>query len=62
MQAQELAQAAGQAAGQAFGQASPPATPSLPTRVEQGEQEEYGAEGIAWTFIDYVDNQDCLDL
>ena len=28
----------------------------------QGEQEEYAEEGISWSFIDYVDNQDCLDL
>ena len=28
----------------------------------QGEQAEYGEEGISWSFIDYVDNQDCLDL
>ncbi len=28
----------------------------------QGEQEEYAREGIAWSYIDFVDNQDCLDL
>ncbi|CAG0891194.1 unnamed protein product [Darwinula stevensoni] len=26
------------------------------------EQEEYDAEGIEWNHIDFVDNQDCLDL
>ncbi|CAG0891319.1 unnamed protein product [Darwinula stevensoni] len=26
------------------------------------EQEEYDAEGIDWNHIDFVDNQDCLDL
>jgi hypothetical protein len=42
----------------------PPAlhcTALLPA-VLQGEQEEYAEEGISWSFIDYVDNQDCLDL
>lgn len=28
----------------------------------QGEQEEYGREGISWSYIDFIDNQDCLDL
>lgn len=26
------------------------------------EQEEYKREGIEWTFVDFPDNQDCLDL
>ncbi|EFN53725.1 hypothetical protein CHLNCDRAFT_25512 [Chlorella variabilis] len=30
--------------------------------VFKGEQEEYAREGIAWSYIDFVDNQDCLDL
>lgn len=30
--------------------------------VFKGEQAEYAAEGIAWSYIDFVDNQDCLDL
>jgi len=28
----------------------------------QGEQEEYVREGIQWSYVDFVDNQDCLDL
>ena len=28
----------------------------------QGEQEEYSREGISWSYIDFVDNQDVLDL
>ncbi|KAL6770143.1 hypothetical protein ACKKBG_A33770 [Auxenochlorella protothecoides x Auxenochlorella symbiontica] len=30
--------------------------------VFKGEQAEYAAEGIAWSYVDFVDNQDCLDL
>ena len=30
--------------------------------VPQGEQEEYVREGIQWSYVDFVDNQDCLDL
>lgn len=30
--------------------------------VFKGEQEEYGREGISWSYIDFIDNQDCLDL
>jgi len=26
------------------------------------EQEEYGKEGIEWKFIDFYDNQPCIDL
>lgn len=26
------------------------------------EQEEYKREGIKWAFVDFPDNQDCLDL
>jgi hypothetical protein len=29
---------------------------------EQDEQEEYKREGIDWSDVDFVDNQDCLDL
>ena len=25
-------------------------------------QEEYAREGIDWSYVDFVDNQDCLDL
>ena len=25
-------------------------------------QEEYAGEGIDWSYVDFVDNQDCLDL
>lgn len=25
-------------------------------------QEEYAAEGLAWSFVNYQDNQTCLDL
>lgn len=28
----------------------------------QGEQEEYVREGIQWSYVDFVDNQECLDL
>jgi myosin V len=30
--------------------------------VFKGEQEEYAEEGIAWSYVDFVDNQDVLDL
>lgn len=30
--------------------------------VFKGEQAEYASEGIAWSYVDFVDNQDCLDL
>lgn len=30
--------------------------------LSQGEQQEYAQEGISWSYIDFVDNQDCLDL
>ena len=30
--------------------------------VFKGEQQEYAAEGIDWSYIEFVDNQDCLDL
>ncbi len=30
--------------------------------VFKGEQEEYEREGIDWSYVDFVDNQDCLDL
>eukprot|EP01025_Chloroclados_australasicus_P040985 TRINITY_DN4316_c0_g2_i1.p1 TRINITY_DN4316_c0_g2~~TRINITY_DN4316_c0_g2_i1.p1 ORF type:complete len:1132 (-),score=113.18 TRINITY_DN4316_c0_g2_i1:883-4278(-) len=30
--------------------------------VLQGEQQQYIAEGIEWSYVDFVDNQDCLDL
>eukprot|EP00887_Chlorella_sp_A99_P002927 scaffold24.g2927.t1 len=30
--------------------------------VFKEEQEEYGREGISWSYIDFVDNQDVLDL
>ena len=39
-----------------------PACTALLPAVLQGEQEEYAEEGISWSFIDYVDNQGCLDL
>lgn len=25
-------------------------------------QEEYAAEGIDWSYVEFIDNQDCLDL
>lgn len=28
----------------------------------QGEQEEYVREGIKWSYVDFVDNQETLDL
>lgn len=30
--------------------------------LSQGEQQEYAQEGISWSYIDFVDNQECLDL
>ncbi|KAL3147636.1 hypothetical protein ABBQ38_014686 [Trebouxia sp. C0009 RCD-2024] len=30
--------------------------------VFKGEQEEYAAEGIDWSYVEFIDNQDCLDL
>eukprot|EP01023_Acetabularia_acetabulum_P012483 TRINITY_DN15844_c0_g1_i1.p1 TRINITY_DN15844_c0_g1~~TRINITY_DN15844_c0_g1_i1.p1 ORF type:complete len:843 (-),score=133.29 TRINITY_DN15844_c0_g1_i1:564-3092(-) len=30
--------------------------------VLEGEQQQYIAEGISWSYVDFVDNQDCLDL
>jgi myosin-5 len=32
------------------------------THVFKGEQAEYAAEGIDWSYVDFVDNQDVLDL
>jgi len=26
------------------------------------EQEEYSSEGVDWTYIEFVDNKDCLEL
>ena len=40
----------------------PQPQPHPPAVAVQGEQEEYAREGIAWSYIDFVDNQDCLDL
>uniref|UniRef100_A0A8B9TMV7 Myosin XIX n=1 Tax=Anas platyrhynchos TaxID=8839 RepID=A0A8B9TMV7_ANAPL len=43
-------------------------TPFLKTTLEQlshylkAQQEEYAAEGLQWSFINYQDNQNCLDL
>lgn len=28
----------------------------------QGEQEEYVREGIKWSYVDFIDNQETLDL
>eukprot|EP00891_Asterochloris_glomerata_P005032 jgi/Astpho2/5032/e_gw1.00071.58.1_t len=30
--------------------------------VFKGEQEEYAREGIDWSYVEFIDNQDCLDL
>ncbi|KAK9842297.1 hypothetical protein WJX81_005127 [Elliptochloris bilobata] len=30
--------------------------------VFKGEQEEYAREGIDWSYVEFVDNQDCLDV
>ncbi|KAK9796643.1 hypothetical protein WJX73_007169 [Symbiochloris irregularis] len=30
--------------------------------IFKGEQEEYAREGIDWSYVEFVDNQDCLDL
>ncbi|KAK9865078.1 hypothetical protein WJX84_008101 [Apatococcus fuscideae] len=30
--------------------------------VFKGEQEEYAREGIDWSYVEFVDNQECLDL
>ena len=43
-----------------------PVSQSLPgtssTQAGPGVQEEYAREGIDWSYVDFVDNQDCLDL
>jgi len=31
-------------------------------QVLAGEQAEYAAEGVDWSYVEFVDNQDCLDL
>ena len=35
---------------------------SVPQHVFKLEQEEYVKEQIEWTFIDFYDNQPCIDL
>eukprot|EP01025_Chloroclados_australasicus_P040986 TRINITY_DN4316_c0_g2_i3.p1 TRINITY_DN4316_c0_g2~~TRINITY_DN4316_c0_g2_i3.p1 ORF type:complete len:1103 (-),score=96.76 TRINITY_DN4316_c0_g2_i3:1692-5000(-) len=30
--------------------------------VLEGEQQQYIAEGIEWSYVEFIDNQDCLDL
>ncbi|EIE22795.1 hypothetical protein COCSUDRAFT_47698 [Coccomyxa subellipsoidea C-169] len=30
--------------------------------VFKGEQEEYAREGIDWSYVEFIDNQDCLDV
>lgn len=30
--------------------------------MPQGEQEEYVREGIKWSYVDFIDNQETLDL
>jgi hypothetical protein len=35
---------------------------NLPQHALKLEQEEYNNEGIDWSYIEYVDNQDVLDL
>ena len=34
----------------------------MPTPLPASAQAEYAEEGLAWTHIDFADNQPCLDL